>query len=881
MSKYNDISDTENDNKAQLKKLYSQTEDDDMGPSISMAKEAENNEDFEKSTFNLKRTRSMGLLDEYIDPTKKLLEQSKTKQDNINSGTKNSQNSRYKENRNIAYSSDSDSNSNSGSTYSSSSSYSDSASDSSSGSDSYYSDESLSDDNEGDQHMNSTSVSPPSVNNDDILIPQDDNDVVIEPERHVDYLSHNWDESEISNSWKYIILKKKKRDIDLVNAARLENASWRTWAKTRNHLKTVSPEAVNWSKDSDVTWLYGPIVRDSPMDAQEAEDTNDTYNARGYGSDDEASKMLPVINPSKSTKPSKTSKSKAKSNDKKTLLKPILKKRTVPEIIEENSQWRLNEARKHYNEIKNTASNMDPNTNFHDYDYLAAKVNAQYFQKQKDNKSENNGRTMPHDTVNDRNNPLTLVPSNEVNEYNDNDISKKSLFKTGDDQTTSSILTNKAKQNANSASKPKRHIHFNDRVEQCMVVKIPSSDESLSDYESSDNEDNENASSVNARDSSKNIQLQRNTSRTSFLLESDDSDTSSALNSDSESNDEGNGDGLFISARYARRSGSITHSPVSSETSSISSKSEGRKHKIRPIIKLMPATTLNYGSDEESDNSDYSSYGNAVSHNVNTQRGYDYIYDYNSVYTGDTSNFLPIDNCDIVDVPDGINLQTSIADSNKNNYNFDQSATPLNLGTTQKNDPTVLQDSNKNTNTSSNDSFSSDDQYSLSSNTDDDEFIEDSNYQSSDEDDGYSSSSGNNIEPTTDSTTPGLKRTVSLGKSTDSLKNLSHVEMGRSTAISSQNFITGENIASNLKDTNPIRSNSRPDISLRSSSRSFIFDSDSEDSDDSDIGKPLVKSPVLTSPIVDSNSRTTTHKLTPPSRTPSSSFLSHNSDLNN
>jgi hypothetical protein len=31
-----------------------------------------------------------------------------------------------------------------------------------------------------------------------------------------------------------------------MNAARLENASWRTWLKAKNNLKTVSPETLNW-----------------------------------------------------------------------------------------------------------------------------------------------------------------------------------------------------------------------------------------------------------------------------------------------------------------------------------------------------------------------------------------------------------------------------------------------------------------------------------------------------------------------------------------------------------------------------------------------------------------------------------------------------------
>lgn len=52
-------------------------------------------------------------------------------------------------------------------------------------------------------------------------------------------------------------MTKKKKEI--ANGIRLENASWRTWAKQRGNLPTVSPETLNWLKDSDVTWLYGPL----------------------------------------------------------------------------------------------------------------------------------------------------------------------------------------------------------------------------------------------------------------------------------------------------------------------------------------------------------------------------------------------------------------------------------------------------------------------------------------------------------------------------------------------------------------------------------------------------------------------------------------------
>ncbi|KAL8726896.1 MAG: hypothetical protein Q9181_005887 [Wetmoreana brouardii] len=83
----------------------------------------------------------------------------------------------------------------------------------------------------------------------------DDMDVRREPTRHVDYLSHNWKEEDIWASWKHVIATRKLYS----NSTRLENASWRTWAKSKYRLKTVSPETLNWMKDHDVTWLYGPL----------------------------------------------------------------------------------------------------------------------------------------------------------------------------------------------------------------------------------------------------------------------------------------------------------------------------------------------------------------------------------------------------------------------------------------------------------------------------------------------------------------------------------------------------------------------------------------------------------------------------------------------
>ncbi|THV02518.1 hypothetical protein K435DRAFT_792506 [Dendrothele bispora CBS 962.96] len=83
----------------------------------------------------------------------------------------------------------------------------------------------------------------------------DDSSLSTLPRGQVDYLSHNWKEEDVWLSWRSMTRQKN----EIANGMRLENASWRTWWKQRNKLKTISPETLNWLKDSDVTWLYGPL----------------------------------------------------------------------------------------------------------------------------------------------------------------------------------------------------------------------------------------------------------------------------------------------------------------------------------------------------------------------------------------------------------------------------------------------------------------------------------------------------------------------------------------------------------------------------------------------------------------------------------------------
>lgn len=71
---------------------------------------------------------------------------------------------------------------------------------------------------------------------------EDDTAVVSHPSRQVDYLSHDWKEEDIWSSWRYVVSRRG----EFANSARLENASWRTWMKAKNNLRTISPETLNW-----------------------------------------------------------------------------------------------------------------------------------------------------------------------------------------------------------------------------------------------------------------------------------------------------------------------------------------------------------------------------------------------------------------------------------------------------------------------------------------------------------------------------------------------------------------------------------------------------------------------------------------------------------
>ncbi|KAF8967755.1 hypothetical protein BDZ97DRAFT_1803152 [Flammula alnicola] len=141
----------------------------------------------------------------------------------------------------------------------------------------------------------------------------DDSSLVTVPRGQVDYLSHEWQEEDVWRSWRNMTRQKN----EIANGARLENASWRTWWKQRNKLKTISPETLNWLKDSDVTWLYGPLHTavdwSPPPKPQPVTDTVDSAPASAHDRLDLSS------NPRRAPYPAPH--------------KPILKHRSISELL--------------------------------------------------------------------------------------------------------------------------------------------------------------------------------------------------------------------------------------------------------------------------------------------------------------------------------------------------------------------------------------------------------------------------------------------------------------------------------------------------------------------------------------------------------------------
>ncbi|KAF5092948.1 hypothetical protein D0Z00_004322 [Geotrichum galactomycetum] len=435
-------------------------------------------------------------------------------------------------------------------------------------------------------HSPSLSPSSSISGTPDLTGVHDDSDLQYEPSRHVDYLSHDWKESDISACWRNIVSKRK----DVANSARLENASWRTWTKAKYNLRTVSPESVNWLKDCDITWLYGPLYN---------QPANIYYNDPDAQDDTAVTKVAVAPVPGH---------------------KPILKKRTVsdkifarqaghsnttkspetsPEVPEQQQhQQQLQQKQAQSKPLlvksasaKNIALALPQNNNSAGYDGGVSTYLRHHNYRHRPRHGQSDEKISRQINLQYRHMPGHLLNQSPR-------PSQTGLI-------SSFSLNNSRNPSSTTVSVPQppaeRHIHFNDRVEQCIAIENYSD---TSDSDMSDDSEDESAHRWGGRHGH--------------------TDSDSESDSDEENENE---PGLFL---MLRSSSSISlHQP---EGLSKLKCTRSSNHSIA----LLPATTLKCPYDDLEDEQrraeEANSVAYAMSHNTQTRKHIFSGYDYNSVY---------------------------------------------------------------------------------------------------------------------------------------------------------------------------------------------------------------------------------------------------------
>ncbi|KAF2093144.1 hypothetical protein NA57DRAFT_23438, partial [Rhizodiscina lignyota] len=276
----------------------------------------------------------------------------------------------------------------------------------------------------------------PTNTPDHAYISEDDTAIRPQPTQHVDYLSYEWQEEDIWASWRHIVSKRRVYG----ERSRLENASWRTWTKQKYQLRTISPETLNWLKDCDVTWLYGPL-----------------QTAR-YASE-------PTSNLSK--------------NNSFLNKKPILKKRSMSEVM-------LQKSISTSSLIKQAAASVKAQENLGS----GGRVRRPML-----------GSRAHSDFV------TSALPSNAVSR----------------DESASTAVSSKSTSGLRTpADGEKRHIRFDEKVEQCIAVEAKEGDEDEDEDWSAVKEDDEESSDdgIVMMKSDRKKPMSRSNSRSSFSNDS-------------------------------------------------------------------------------------------------------------------------------------------------------------------------------------------------------------------------------------------------------------------------------------------------------------------------------------------------------------------------
>lgn len=534
------------------------------GATTSQHVDAEDDDHFQNTTFKLKRTRSLGLLDEFIPGENEAkLKAIENKEKHAGEAV-----SPAAEPTNLAPRDDDD----------------------------QLADKPGSPGSPAATPQSPTSPSPLPFSPE--LLPHDDSNIAPEPLRHVDYLLHQWDVSDISKSWRYVISRRK----NVANAARLENASWRTWAQRRLNLKTLNPEEVNWLKDNDVTWLFGPIVDDDDHD-----DAGPGEHHANGGVSTASSVMAGDILISR----------------KKHGPKPILKKRTVQELIILHSNLlkleiataRAEQEQRRREDAANMARQQglaEKPPEYFDYNAISAKLNLQY-----KNCSGSNS------LAGSRTNSTANLP-----EVSPTEVAKR--------------LEGLSKlESVEPVAKSERHIHFNNTVEQCMAVN---------EYDDDDDDVQE-------------LQYGHRYYEDygpEFEEYDDDADDDGEADDDDDEDDDDD-DGLYINPPKSPNVMPTIPGLLSSSRADKDSECESistTNLKVYRSIRLLSPTTLNQDDSSDESNLDEPFMLHSL---ANSTRAYDYYYDYNSVYEVNANHAVYGNNPklkppDVVDLPENISV---------------------------------------------------------------------------------------------------------------------------------------------------------------------------------------------------------------------------------
>ncbi|KAI8902626.1 hypothetical protein BC833DRAFT_572719 [Globomyces pollinis-pini] len=76
----------------------------------------------------------------------------------------------------------------------------------------------------------------------------------------IDYFHYPLDPMDLHSCWKKATVDSKSKTKEMaMHGKRRENATWRRYMQVHYHLPKLNPKELNWSKDSDRCWFYGPF----------------------------------------------------------------------------------------------------------------------------------------------------------------------------------------------------------------------------------------------------------------------------------------------------------------------------------------------------------------------------------------------------------------------------------------------------------------------------------------------------------------------------------------------------------------------------------------------------------------------------------------------